>query len=86
MVCKEPRTGAGSGCISPYPATPTTNPLVAALPVVEPRTPVIVVEDERPYAVPAPTPLPATPRNPTAFALATVPSALAKSSGHAGWG
>jgi hypothetical protein len=67
-VSKERRTGAGSGRTSPQPATPTTNPLVAALPVVEPRTPVIVVEEERPYAVAGATPLPATPHNPTAFA------------------
>ena len=83
---KERRTGAGSGCVSLQPATPTTNPLVAALPVVEPRTPLIVVEDERPFDVASSTPLPATPDNPTAFALATVPAAMAKPSGNAGWG
>jgi hypothetical protein len=64
-VSKEWRIGAGSGRNSPQPATPTTNPLVAALPVVEPRTPVIVVEEERPYAVAGTTPLPPTSHNPT---------------------
>ena len=33
---KERSTSASSGRVSPQPATPTTNPLVAALPVVEP--------------------------------------------------
>jgi hypothetical protein len=84
-VSKERRTGAGSGRTSPQPATPTANPLVAALPVVEPRTPVIVVEEERPYAVAGSTPLPATPHNPTAFAPPSVPAAPAKPSGNAGW-
>jgi len=84
MVSKERRTGAGSGRVSPQPATPTTNPLGADLPVVEPRTPLIVVEDERPFDVTASTPLPATPYNPTAFAPATVPPAPAKPSGNAG--
>jgi len=85
-VSKERRTGAGSGHVSPQPATPTTNPLVAALPVVEPRTPLIVVEDERRYDVTASTPLPATPHNPTALALATVGAAPAKPSGNPGSG
>jgi len=85
MVSKERRSGAGSGHVSPQPATPTTNPLVAALPVVEPRTPLIVVEDERPFDVAAATPLPVTPHNPTAFAPAKVPAAPAKPSGNAGW-
>jgi len=84
-VSKERRSGAGSGRVSPQPATPTTNPLVAALLVVEPRTPLIVVEDECPFDVAASTPLPATPYNPTAFAPATVPAAPAKPSGNAGW-
>jgi len=57
-VSKERRSGASSCRVSPQPATPTTNPLVAALPVVEPRTPLIVVEDERPFDVAASTPLP----------------------------
>jgi len=84
-VSKERRSGAGSGRVSPQLATPATNPLVAALPVVEPRTPLIVVEDERPFDVATSTPLPATPHNPTAFGPATVPAALAKPSGNAGW-
>jgi len=37
-VSKERRSGAGSSRVSPQPATPTTNPLVAALPVLKPRT------------------------------------------------
>ena len=72
--------------MSPQPATPTTNPLVAALPVVEPRTPLIVVEDECPFDVAASTPFLATPHNPTAIAPATVPAATAKPSGNVGWG
>jgi len=76
-VSKERRTGAGSSCVSPQPATQPTNALVAALPVVELRTPLIVVEDERPYEVAALTPLPAIPHNPKAFAPATVPAAPA---------
>jgi len=72
--------------VSPQPATPASNPQVAALLVVEPRTPLIVVEDERPFDVAASTPLPATPHNPTAFAPATVPAAPEKPSGNAGWG
>ena len=84
-VSKERRSSAGSGHVSPQPATPTTNPLVAALPVVEPRTPRIVVEDERPFDVAASTPLPATPHNPKAFALAPVPAAPAKPSGNTRW-
>jgi len=84
-VSKERRSGAGSGRVSPQPATPTTNPLVAALPVVEPRTPLIVVDDERPFDVAASTPLPATPHNPMAFGPATVPAAPAKRSGNVGW-
>jgi len=52
-VGKEWRTGTGSGRISPQPVTPTTNSLAAAFPVVEPRTPLIVVEDKHPYAVAA---------------------------------
>ena len=36
-VSKEWRSGAGSGHVSPQLATPTTNPLVAALPVVKPK-------------------------------------------------
>jgi len=79
-VSKERRTGTGFGCVSPPPATPTTNPLVAALPVVEPRTPLNVVEGEHPYEVAASTPLPATRHNPIAFAPATVPAAPAKPS------
>jgi len=84
-VTKERRTGAGSGRVSPHPATPTANPLVAAVPVVEPRTSLIVVEDERPFDVAVSTPLPATPHNPTAFAPATVPAAPPKPVGNAGW-
>jgi len=83
---KEQRPGPGSGRVLPQPATPTTNPLVAGFPVVDPRTPVIVVEDERPYGVAASTPLPVTPHKPTAFAPATVPAAPAKPSCNAGWG
>jgi len=82
---KERRTGAGSGRVSPQPATPTANPLVAALPVAERRTPLIVVEDERWFEVAASTPLPATPDNPMAFPPPTVPAAPAKPSGNAGW-
>jgi len=52
-VSKEERTGTGSGRVAPQLETATTNALAAALPVVEPRTPVIVVEDERPYTVAA---------------------------------
>ena len=50
-VSQEWRTGTGSGRVSPQPVTPTTNSLVGAFPVVEPRTPLIVVEDKHPYAV-----------------------------------
>jgi len=45
---------------------------VAAHLVVEPRTPLIVVKDESPYAVIPSTPSVATPHNPTAFAPAAV--------------
>ena len=57
---------------------------MAALPVVEPRTSMIVVEDERRPDVDGSTPLPATPHNPTIFAPATVPAAPAQPSGNAG--
>jgi len=79
-VSKERRTGTSSGPVSPQLATPATNPLVAAFPVIEPRTPLLVIEDEHLYDVAASTPLPATPHNQTAFALATVPAAPAKHS------
>jgi len=59
---------------------------VAALPVVESSTPLIVVEDYGPVDLAALTPLPATPHNTTAFAPAIVPAAPAKASGNAGWG
>jgi len=72
-VSKEQRTGAGSGRVSSQPATPTTNPLVAALPVGETRTHLIVVENEGPYEVAASTYLPVIPENGKAFAPATVP-------------
>ena len=85
-VSKQGRAGPGSGCVSPQPATPTTIPLVAALPVVEPMTPLILVEAELPFHVGASTPLPATPDNPTAFAPATGPAAPAKPWGNLGWG
>jgi len=77
-VSKEQTTGADSGRVSPQIATPTTNPLVAAVLVVEPTTSVIVVEDEHHYAVAVSIPLPGTPDNSTAFAPATVPAAPAK--------
>jgi len=48
-VTKGRRSAAGSGRLSPQPATSTTNPLVAALTVVEPRTPLTVIEDECPF-------------------------------------
>jgi len=83
-VTKERRTGAGSGHVSPQPATPTTNPLVAALPVVEPTTPLTVIEDECPFDVAELTSLPVTPHNPMAFAPATVPASPAKPAGNAG--
>jgi len=83
-VSKEQRTGTGSGCVSPQLVTCTTNALGAALLVLKSRTPLIVVENERPFDVAASTPLPATPHNPTAFAPATVPAAPAKPSGNAG--
>jgi len=85
-VSKERRIGAGSGHISLRLAAPRTNPLTAAFRGVEPRTPMIVVENERPYAVARSTPLPATPHNPAAIAPATVPAAPAKPAGNAGWG
>ena len=84
-VSKERRSGAGSGRVSPQLATPTTNPFVATLPVVEPRTPLSVVEDERSFDVVASTPLLATPHNPRAVAPATGSAAPAKPSGNAGW-
>ena len=59
---------------------------MAPLPVVKPRTPLIVVEDEHPYDVAASTPLPATPPNTTAYAPTKVPAALAKPCGNVGWG
>jgi len=77
---KEWSTGLGSSCVAPQPATPTTNPLAAALPVVEPRTTVI------PYAIAASTPLPVTRHNPTVFAAATFPPTPAKPSGNPEWG
>jgi len=81
------RTGAGSGRISPQPATPTTvtNPRVPAHLVVKPRTPLIVVEAERLSAVTASTLLPATPHTPMAFAGATLPAAPANPSDNAAW-
>jgi len=85
-VSNERRIGAGSGRISPQPATTTTNPLVPAHLLVKPRTPLIVVEAERLSAVTASTPLPATPHTPMAFAAATLPAAPANPSDNAAWG
>jgi len=85
-VTKEQRTGHGSGRVSPQPATSTTNPLVAALPVVEPRTLLTVIEDKCPFDVAELTSLPAKPHNLMACAPATGPASPAKPTGNAGWG
>jgi len=60
---------------------------VAIPPVVEPVTPApaIRVEADRPFAVAASMPIPATPHNPAASASGQVPPAPAKPSGRAGW-
>jgi len=71
---------------SPQPP-PRAASKVAIPPPVEPVTPApaIRVEADRPYAVAASTPIPATHHNPAASASAQVPPAPAKPSGRAGW-
>jgi len=72
----------------PSPEPPPRAPSnVPTLPAVEPATPApaIRVETDRPYAVAASTPIPATPQNPAVAASAQVPTAPAKPCGRAGW-
>ena len=69
---------ASAGKPSGAPATPA--PLV-----VQPSTPEIRVENQRPYAVSAATPIPATPYNPAASTPPTVPLAPEKPSRKAGF-
>ena len=66
---------------------PRASSNVPTPPVVEPVTPapVIRVEPDRPYAVAALKPIPATSHNPAASALAQPPPAPAKPSVRAGW-
>jgi len=66
------------------PRAPSNVPIP---PIVEPATPALAirVEADRPYVVVASTPIPATPHNLAASALAQVPPAPAKPSGRARW-
>ena len=78
---KQPSSGKPSAPSiqrSGLPATPTQQTHLPAHPAVEPMTPAIQVQPERPFAVAAATPIPATPHNPT------VPAAQAKCK--PGWG
>jgi len=72
----------------PSPHSPPRAPSnVPIRPVVEPATPApaIGVESDPPYAVAASTPIPATPHNLVAFALAQPPQPPAKPLRRAGW-
>ena len=59
---------------------PSGTPATPAPPAAQPSTPEIRVESQRPFAVAAATPIPATPYNPAASAPPTVPAAPEKPS------
>ena len=68
----------------PPPQAPSNIPTHSVAEPVTP-TPAISVEADRPNAVAASTPIPATPQNLTASAWAQVPPAPANPLGRAGW-